>query len=214
MLPLVAAVLVLLAALGGFAVGRLVTPSTTPADDSAAAGFARDMQAHHAQAVDMSFTVLARTDDPEVRTLAYDIATTQQQQIGQMYGWLVAWGLPQTGRRPAMAWMSEGGHAHAATPAATASASGGAGGTGTAAMPGMASAADLQRLAGLSGRPAEVLYLQAMIAHHHGGVEMAQEVLALPAPTAVHDLARSIVASQTSEITAMQQMLRARGATA
>ena len=67
-------------------------------DFGADAGFARDMQTHHAQAVEMAFLVRDRTDDAEVRTVAYDIITSQQQQAGQMYGWLVQWGLDQTGR--------------------------------------------------------------------------------------------------------------------
>ena len=70
------------------------------------------MQTHHAQAVEMAFLVRDRTDDEDLRTVAYDIITSQQQQAGQMYGWLVQWGLPQTGSRPPMAWV-DGEHAAA-----------------------------------------------------------------------------------------------------
>ena len=72
------------------------------------------MQTHHAQAVEMAFLVRDRTEDEEVRTVAYDIITSQQQQAGQMYGWLVQWGLDQTGSRPPMAWVG-GEHAAAHT---------------------------------------------------------------------------------------------------
>ena len=89
--------------------------SSAPSDFGADAGFARDMQTHHAQAVEMAFLVRDRTDDEEVRTVAYDIITSQQQQAGQMYGWLVQWGLDQTGSRPPMAWV---GGEHAAAHAA------------------------------------------------------------------------------------------------
>ena len=41
---------------------------------SAAAGFLRDMQVHHAQAVDMAMTIRDISDDPDLRRLAYDIA--------------------------------------------------------------------------------------------------------------------------------------------
>lgn len=81
-------------------------PAATPRDDSAEAGFARDMQTHHAQAVQMSMMVRERTSDPDIRSLAYDIALTQQHQIGQMYDWLVQWDLPQTGSQDPMAWMN------------------------------------------------------------------------------------------------------------
>src|SRR5690348_8354022 len=47
-----------------------------PRGDSADAGFARDMAAHHQQAVEMSFLVRDRTKDADVRRLAYDIANT------------------------------------------------------------------------------------------------------------------------------------------
>ncbi|HET9021623.1 MAG TPA: DUF305 domain-containing protein, partial [Ornithinibacter sp.] len=66
--------------------------SSAPAEFGADAGFARDMQTHHAQAVEMAFLIRDRSGDEELRTVAYDIITSQQQQAGQMYGWLVQWG--------------------------------------------------------------------------------------------------------------------------
>ncbi|MFI9597012.1 DUF305 domain-containing protein [Nonomuraea sp. NPDC052265] len=79
-----------------------------PGDMSVEAGFARDMQAHHAQVVQLALIIRDRTTDREVRTLAYDLATTQQQQIGQMYAWLDMWGLSQAAPGPRMAWMRQG----------------------------------------------------------------------------------------------------------
>ena len=202
------AVAVLVALVAAFVAGRVsVAGTSAPADDGADAGFARDMQVHHSQAVGMSLIVRDRTDDHEVRQLAYDIATTQQQQAGQMFGWLELWGLSQAGDR--MAWMrtvpdggSDAGHEQAEAAAAS----------GRTVMPGMASAADLRRLATLSGRPAEVLYLQLMLEHHEGGVEMAEALLARsPRPQTGH-LAETIVRSQTAEITVLRQMLAERGA--
>ena len=49
--------------------------------------------------------VYDRSDDPAVRSLAFDILTTQQGQIGIMSGWLDAWGVPWTTAGPRMAWM-------------------------------------------------------------------------------------------------------------
>jgi uncharacterized protein (DUF305 family) len=46
------------------------------------------MMVHHAQAVEMAEIVRDRTENPQTRTLATDIALTQQAQIGQMQGWL------------------------------------------------------------------------------------------------------------------------------
>ena len=63
------------------------------------------MQVHHAQAIDMAMTIYRSTDDDDLRALAYDIATGQSAQRGEMFDWLVQWGLPQAGGPP-MAWMS------------------------------------------------------------------------------------------------------------
>ena len=110
-LALFAAGLVVVVVVGaaGLLIGR---GSACPRDDSAEAGFARDMATHHAQAVDMSFVVRDKSSDHELRTLASDIIVTQSTQRGIFMGWLQQWGLPQSSARPRMAWMP--GHAHKA----------------------------------------------------------------------------------------------------
>ena len=80
---------------------RSAAARATPTETSADAGFARDMQVHHAQAVRMAMIIRDRSRDPLLRTIAYDIALSQQEQIGQLHGWLIQWGLPATGSRPA-----------------------------------------------------------------------------------------------------------------
>ena len=49
-----------------------------------------------------------------------------------------------------------------------------------------------------------------MIAHHKGGVEMAESVLARSTNKVVVALANNIVQAQTSEITVMEDMLAKR----
>ena len=44
----------------------------------------------------MAGFVRDHTTDPTIKTLAYDIETSQFNQVGQMQGWLDAWGLPTT----------------------------------------------------------------------------------------------------------------------
>ena len=78
-------------------------------------------------------------------------------------------------------------------------------------MPGMATREDLNRLAGASGREAERLYLQLMIPHHQGGVEMAQYAANNGAEQAVQDLAVSIVNAQRAELAVLNDLLDARG---
>ena len=81
----------------GVFIGRTAGNGGAPGDLSVDAGFARDMQTHHDQAVEMSLIVRDLTDDEDVRQIAYDIARTQAHQSGQMAGWLAAWGLSPTG---------------------------------------------------------------------------------------------------------------------
>ncbi len=82
----------------------LVTPGPL-SGDSSEAGFARDMMVHHAQAVEMAEIVRDKTESDDIRTLATDIALTQQAQIGIMQDWLDVWGLPASGTELAMSWM-------------------------------------------------------------------------------------------------------------
>lgn len=184
-------------------------PASTPSSASADAGFARDMSVHHQQAVEMSFVVRDRTDDEEVRRLAYDIANTQANQRGMMLGWLDLWGLPKVvaGSEP-MAWMHGDGGA-----------SGHAGHGGAAddaddapLMPGMATKAEMAKLAGLGGEEAEIYYLQLMITHHNGGVAMAEGCVRLCEVGTERSLAQGMVDAQRSEVELMVGLLKKRGA--
>ncbi|MCW5249186.1 MULTISPECIES: DUF305 domain-containing protein [unclassified Streptomyces] len=168
-----------------------------PASDSADAGFARDMMVHHQQAVEMSYVLRDRTDDEEIRRLAYDIAQTQANQRGMMIGWLDLWGLAKVSPDPPMTWMGMG-------DAPTA-------GDGSL-MPGMATNAEMAELGRLSGKKAEVLYLQLMIEHHRGGVHMAEGCVERCGVDAEKRLARGMVESQQSEIRLMVDLLIKRGA--
>jgi uncharacterized protein (DUF305 family) len=49
------------------------------------------MAVHHQQAVGLSFIVRDRTDDEDVRRLAYDVINTQANQHGMLVDWLDAW---------------------------------------------------------------------------------------------------------------------------
>jgi uncharacterized protein (DUF305 family) len=198
--------LVLAAALvvgGAFAAGRLTAgPVPTPATDSAAAGFLRDMQVHHAQAVEMALLVRDRTDDETVRTIAYDIAVTQSTQSGTMYGLLDAWNLPQLSTQPAMTWTDlpalDGTDAdHQMSPDAP------------GGMPGLASPAQIDELEAATGSEAVRVFLTLMIAHHDGGIEMADAVLVRTDEPHVVSLASGIQRAQRAEIQVMRELLAA-----
>ncbi len=213
MLAVVASALLLVG--GAFAVGWVSSPTqSVPANDSAEAGFARDMQVHHQQAVELAMLVRDLTDDPAVRLLAYDIATSQAQQAGQMYGWLAAWRLPQAAPGPSMEWMTLPEIDMGSDPGMSGM-SGMHDGTGATytsgmAMPGYATADQIAELTALTGVAAEKEFLTLMIAHHEGGVEMAEALLARSTNAVVTDLAGSIVTAQSSEIELMTDMLSER----
>jgi len=166
-----------------------------PDDRSVEAGFARNMAIHHAQAVELATLVQGLTDDPMILGLAVDIALTQQHQVGQMFGWLDVWELSPTGSEPPMAWMdhrlAEGER-----------------------MPGLASREEITILKTLSDAAAEREFLRLMIAHHEGGVPMAEAAAERSDEAVVQDLARGIVASQLVEMETMRRLLAERGGAA
>lgn len=188
-----AVILLALALVGGYLLGRPSQPLDTGPD----AGFLRDMSAHHAQAVDMSMLILEESEDPELRTVATDIARTQQAQIGIMQGWLMAWELNSRGAQPPMTWME--GHDH-----------GGGDGETPDSMPGLASPEEMEALETTGGVEAEILFLELMIAHHHGGVDMAEAEVSLGREDLVVDLAQGMVESQQKEIDLMEEMITQR----
>lgn len=192
----------LLLAGGGLAVALGIGRDEQPTTDSVAAGFSRDMSRHHLQAVEMANLALTRTEDPEVRQLAFDISATQTNQLGRMQGWLALWDLPFNGGET-MAWMSDGdaaGHDMAGHDTA-----------GGALMPGMATEAELAELRSLSGTAFDRMFLQLMIRHHQGGLAMAEYGREHSDVDVVERLARSIAETQDAETTTMAAMLRARG---
>ena len=208
-LILLALVAIVVVGAVAFSVGRLSTlQNPTPTTDSAEAGFARDMQSQHNQGVELAFIIRDLTDDPDVRLLAYDIATTQAGQSGRMSGWLDAWGLPAGSSEPEMTWMTrptlEGeGHNH------------GSGDDAHAAgepMPGLATPEQIAELKTLTGVAAERMFLELMIAHHHGAIEMAEAVLDRSTNTTVRTFATGVVKAQESEIDLMESMLEERPA--
>jgi uncharacterized protein (DUF305 family) len=145
----------------------------------------------------MSYIVRDRTKDEEVRRLAYDIAQTQANQRGMMLGWLDLWGLPKVSSKPPMTWMDMGDMAS---------------GKDGALMPGMATNTELKKLGTLSGKQAEVFYLQLMTDHHKSGVHMAQGCADRCTVGVEKRLAQGMVDAQQSEIGLMTEMLKERGA--
>ncbi|WP_432847089.1 DUF305 domain-containing protein [Amycolatopsis sp. CA-161197] len=202
------AVLLIGVAIGVFA-ARLTDGSdaapATPGAGSVEVGFAQDMSTHHLQAVTMANWARDHSTDPEVRQLAFDIESSQTEQVGRMKGWLMLWDQPEQAPGAYMTWMTEPmGHAGMQMPTSSP--------VNGAPMPGMATDAEIAKLRSLTGRAMDVDFLQLMLRHHQGGTAMAEYAQDHTSMPAVKALCRSILVSQGAEINQMKLMLQARGA--
>ncbi|MFE9206772.1 DUF305 domain-containing protein [Micromonospora sp. NPDC007230] len=191
-LALAAAVVVGL--LLGYAGGLLTPTLTRPGDNSAEAGFARDMTTHHAQAVAMGLLAFQQGQDPEVRQLGVDIATGQQGEIGTMQTWLRSWHLDPTGGQPPMAWMPDG-----------------AGLVKNGLMPGMATPEEMAKLRAAKGREFDLLFLTMMRQHHLGGIHMIQGILDQGHDEDVLAVAQTMKNTQQTDLTNIQAALKRLG---
>ena len=218
-----------------------------PATDSAAVGFAQDMIRHHEQGVEMAAIELENGTDPQVRSMAFDILTTQSNEIGQMQSWLTRWGQPLINPSSPMAWIghemsdsaassgtphdhgtdsghgTSDGHEHGTSDEHFA-AHDGAGMAPEDAMPavpsaeppmpGMATPAEMDRLRSTQGADTDVYFLQLMLRHHEGGIEMME--YATDPDQVSEDYVRALAAgmqrTQTKEIAILTAMIGERGA--
>jgi uncharacterized protein (DUF305 family) len=172
--------------------GPAMAPSSAVAqaarDTSPDVRFVRGMLAHHAQALEMTALVPARTTRRDLHLLAERIDVSQRDEIALMERWLRARGeeVPATG----------GGHAHH--------------GGGHAQMPGMLTPDEMARLAAATGAEFERLFLELMIRHHEGALVMVAELFASPGGgqgSEIYQIASDVDADQRAEIARMQRML-------
>lgn len=150
-------------------------PDTPPAE--ADLHYARQMIAHHQQALDMSTLAVRRTTREDVRGIAARITDSQGPEITVMTTWL-----RRHGHDP-------GGAHHGADPAG---------------MPGMATPGQLAMLRAAGGADFDRLFLQLMTAHHEGAVTMATQVLSTGTDVYIEEMARDVIATQTDEIARMR----------
>ncbi|MFN3354375.1 MAG: DUF305 domain-containing protein, partial [Brevundimonas sp.] len=164
------------------------------ADDVA---FMQSMIHHHAQAVEMAALVAGRTNRQELIDIAGRIDASQGDEIAFMQGWLRERGEDA----PDPAAMA--GHAHHGMEH-------GAHGGGDA-MPGMATPAQIAELATLSGPAFDRMFLDLMIRHHEGAVEMVSDLFGRPGSAydpVLYDFANDITNEQEAEINRMTAIRR------
>lgn len=164
-------------------------PTTSSAPTTSAAAdhndqdvmFAQMMIPHHRQALDMAELAETRASNAEIKKLAKQIEAAQDPEIQTMSGWLTSWGVQVPGE-DAMP-MDHG-------------------------MPGMMSGEDMKKLKGLSGAAFDKAFLEMMIQHHEGAITMSEAEQSNGAYEPAKQLAASIIAGQSAEITTMKDLLR------
>jgi uncharacterized protein (DUF305 family) len=169
-------------------------------------GFLQDMRIHHEQAVNMGLIYLDASslpgaiDTPEaqegsdsrgtLRLIAREIIVGQSHESGRMVQLLRQFGAAETNETDqVMGWMNEP--------------------TPLAQMPGYATDDQLAALRDARGAQADTMFAQLMIAHHEGGIHMAEHAAMHGANDEVAALAGSMLKAQQGEINEMKKLLAA-----
>nr|WP_300046453.1 DUF305 domain-containing protein [uncultured Nocardioides sp.] len=176
--------------------GSSAEVSTTEHND-ADVSFASDMITHHAQALSMVDLTLDRTLDPEVQALAEDIRAAQGPEIETMADWLTTWGeeVPETMRDHANAGHDMGDMSEHMDD------------VGDDDMPGMMTADDFDALENASDAEFQDMWLEMMVEHHEGAVEMAETEQEDGQFKDAVDLAGQIIEAQNTQIDTMHGLL-------
>ena len=145
--------------------------------------FVTMMIPHHEQAVEMADMILAKGGiDDRVVALAERIQAAQGPEIDTMTGWLDTWGVePVDSGMDGMEGMDHG--------------------------DGMMSDEDMAALESAEGAEAARLFLEQMIQHHQGAIDMAAAEVSNGINPDALDLAGKIVDDQTAEIAEMEELL-------
>lgn len=193
-----------LAACGGDDVSNDPSASQTASNgdvfNDADVQFATEMIPHHAQAIEMVTLTEGRTLDPEVQELADEIRAAQAPEVETMVAWLTAWDqeVPETS-------LDGGSAGHDMSDME--GMEGMEGMEDMSGMPGMMSEDDMTALAEASDEEFQEMWLEMMIEHHTGAIEMAQAEQQDGEFADAITLAESIETGQQAEIDRMEGLL-------
>ena len=144
----------------------------------------QEMIVHHAQAVEMTALLRSRTTREDMRLLAGRIEASQDDEMAFMRRWLEV-----RGRTVPDAHAQ---HEHGGT-----------------LMPGMLTPGEMERLAASSGATFDRLFLEGMIKHHAGALDMVARLFTTPRAgedTEIFGFASDVDADQRIEIARMEGM--------
>jgi uncharacterized protein (DUF305 family) len=157
--------------------------ASTGAHNAQDVQFSQEMITHHRQAVEMAGLAATRASSSEVKALAAKIKGAQDPEIKTMSGWLTSWGesVPED--------MTGMGHDM------------------SSAMPGMMSADDMAKLGDASGTAFDTMFLEMMVQHHQGAIEMAKAEQSKGRYAPATTLAEAVISAQSTEIKQMNSLL-------
>lgn len=144
---------------------------------------------HHAQAVEMTALIDSRSQNKELRLLGARISHSQAEEMKFMERWLEARGKP-IAPVPSMSGMKMS--------------------SGPMLMPGMLTPEQMETLRKAKGAEFDRLFLQGMIQHHRGALEMVQELFDTPGAgqdAELFNFATDVDSGQRAEIKVMETML-------
>jgi uncharacterized protein (DUF305 family) len=150
--------------------------------------FAQAMIPHHQQAIEMADLAAEQATDAKVKDLAARIKDAQDPEIQQLTGMLDEWG----------AAMGDGGAEHDSSEH---------GSSDHCGIPCMVTGEDMARLGKATGAAFDRLWVQMMIEHHQGAIDMAGTELESGSNADAKKLAQQIIDAQQDEIAEMQGML-------
>jgi uncharacterized protein (DUF305 family) len=153
--------------------------------NSADIEFARKMIPHHAQAVAMVNLTLGGQARPELAATAEEIMMQQTGETSKMSTWLQDWGKPVP-----RTMIDHVGHT-----------------MGDTSMPGALTKAEFHHLEKAKGREFERMWLQAMIAHHEGAIQIAKTEQANGANPAAKRLAAQMIQIQQAQLQELRRLL-------
>jgi uncharacterized protein (DUF305 family) len=174
--------------------------------------FMQGMIMHHAQAVEMTDLLRARSHDPAMQALGKRMSISQSDEIEFMKRWLEDRGAPVSMAGPMDTSHMDMSHMDHTGPKAMA-AMGDMNMGAMPLMPGMLTPKQMEALAKATGPSFDHLFLTGMIQHHTGALIMVEDLFDTPGAgedNVLYDFATDIDNTQSAEIKIMRDMLKER----
>lgn len=164
--------------------GSIMNMNLGPKDESFDLRFIDGMIPHHQGAVTMAQEALAKSQRPEIKQLAQEIIDAQEKEIVELQTWRKSW-YPNQSETPV---MYDAGMGHM--------------------MPMSQEMRDSMMMnvdLGAADEQFDLRFIRAMIPHHQGAIDMANQALQNSDRPEIKTLAQNIISSQQQEINQMEQ---------